>query len=187
VLQVLTAATVALLSNRPTLAVTYNWNSGTADWNNASHWSPIGIPATGDTANVVNTDGVNRTSTYDYTGPAVSLALLTVDLTGGTASNTETISMSAASLIPGRNVKAFSRHTLRKRFRTTCRVLGAARLETLTIHHGRHTFISHALAGGRSLAEVRDAAGHANVSITSSYLHVAVDGEAGVGNLFALL
>ena len=31
--------------------------------------------------------------------------------------------------------------------------------EALTIHHGRHTFISHALAGGRTLAEVRDAAG----------------------------
>jgi hypothetical protein len=29
-----------------------------------------------------------------------------------------------------------------------------------------YTFISHALAGGRSLAEVRDAAGHTNVSIT---------------------
>jgi integrase len=89
-----------------------------------------------------------------------------------------------ASLIPGRAVKPFSRHTLRKRFRTACKVLGAARLETLTIHHGRHTFISHALAGGRSLAEVRDAAGHCNVSITSGYLHVVVDDEARVGNLF---
>jgi integrase len=62
-------------------------------------------------------------------------------------------------------------------------VLGLARLATLTIHHGRHTFISHALAGGRTLAEVRDDAGHANVSITSSYLHIVVDDE-GVGNLF---
>jgi integrase/recombinase XerD len=88
-----------------------------------------------------------------------------------------------ASLIPGRAVKTFSRHTLRKRFRTACRVLGQARLATLTIHHGRHTFISHALAGGRTLAEVRDAAGHANVSITSAYLHVAVD-EDTVGDLF---
>ena len=34
------------------------------------------------------------------------------------------------------------------------------------------------------LAEVRDAAGHANVSITSAYLHVAVDDDA-VGDLFA--
>jgi integrase len=89
-----------------------------------------------------------------------------------------------ASLIPGRAVKSFSRHTLRKRFRTACKALGAARLEGLTIHHGRHTFISHALAGGRTLAEVRDAAGHANVSITSGYLHVAVDDEAAICNLF---
>lgn len=54
------------------------------------------------------------------------------------------------------------------------------RLEHLTIHHGRPGFISHALAGGRTLAEVRDAAGHSNVTITSGYLHVAV-GEQGVG------
>jgi hypothetical protein len=42
------------------------------------------------------------------------------------------------------------------------------------------------LSSGRSLAEVRDAAGHANVSITSTYLHVAVDEEASIGNLFRL-
>jgi integrase len=89
-----------------------------------------------------------------------------------------------ASLIPGRVVDPFSRHTLRKRFRTACRLLGAFRLETLTIHHGRHMFISHALAGGCTLAEVHDAAGHCNVSITSGYLHVAIDDEKVVGNLF---
>ena len=93
-------------------------------------------------------------------------------------------SIAPRHLIRHRRFTAFSRHTLRKRFRTACKTLGAARLEALTIHHGRHTFISHALAGGRTLAEVRDAAGHANVSVTSGYLHVAVDDEAGVGNLF---
>lgn len=36
---------------------------------------------------------------------------------------------------------------------------------------------------GRTLAEVRDAVGHANISITSAYLHVAVEGD-GVGRLF---
>jgi integrase len=85
---------------------------------------------------------------------------------------------------PGREHLAYSRHTLRKRFRTACKILGSQRLKSLTIHHGRHTFISHALAGGRSLAEVRDAAGHANISVTSSYLHVAVESGA-VGRLFA--
>ena len=89
-----------------------------------------------------------------------------------------------ASSRPGRDIAApLSRHTLRKRFRTACKVLGPERLESLTIHHGRHTFISHCLAGGRTLAEVRDAAGHANVSITSGYLHVAVEDEA-VGHVF---
>ena len=33
-------------------------------------------------------------------------------------------------------------------------------------------------------AEVRDAVGHSNVSITSAYLHVVVDDEQGLGSLF---
>jgi integrase len=64
-------------------------------------------------------------------------------------------------------------------------VLGRARLGTLTIHHGRHTFISHALTGGRTLAEVRTAAGHTNIAVTSICLHIAVEDEDGVGNLFS--
>lgn len=61
---------------------------------------------------------------------------------------------------------------------------GLERINRLTIHHGRHTFVSHALAGGRTLAEVRDAAGHSNVSVTSAYLHIAVDDDANPGRLF---
>jgi integrase len=52
--------------------------------------------------------------------------------------------------------------------KVACKALGAARLRTLTIHHERHTFISHALAGGRTLAEARAVAGHANVAVTSA-------------------
>jgi len=80
--------------------------------------------------------------------------------------------------------KPLSRHTLRKRFLTACKVLGPERRRTLTIHHGRHTFISHALAGGRSLAEVREAAGHVSLLATSAYLHVAVEDGDCFGNLF---
>jgi integrase/recombinase XerD len=75
---------------------------------------------------------------------------------------------------------ALRRHAIRRRFLTACRVLGR---KTLTIHHGRHTFVSHALAGGRTLAEVRDAAGHSNVAVTSAYLHVGVEDEA-IADLF---
>ena len=82
---------------------------------------------------------------------------------------------------PGQGLQ---RAAIRRRFLTACKILGPARGRTLTIHHGRHTFISHALAGGRSLAEVRAAAGHSNVAVTSVYLHVVVDDEEVVGNLF---
>ena len=79
---------------------------------------------------------------------------------------------------------ALNRHVLRRRFLTACRVLGWDRLRTLPIHHGRHTFISHALAGGRTLAEVRAAAGHSSLQTTSVYLHVAVDEQSEPGTLF---
>jgi integrase len=49
---------------------------------------------------------------------------------------------------------ALQRAALRRRFLSACKVLGLARLRTLTVHHGRHTFISHALAGGRTLGSV---------------------------------
>jgi hypothetical protein len=65
-------------------------------------------------------------------------------------------------------------------------VLGAERLRTLTIHHRRHTCISHSLAGERTSAEARAAAGHSNVAVTSVYLHVVVDEREVVGELFSL-
>ncbi|MFO0939071.1 MAG: site-specific integrase [Gemmataceae bacterium] len=86
---------------------------------------------------------------------------------------------------PMRKGEPLIRHTIRERFRTACKLLGLERLRHLTIHHGRHTFISHALAGGRSLAEVKAAAGHSTLTTTSVYLHIAVDDDAGEGNLFA--
>jgi integrase/recombinase XerD len=84
-----------------------------------------------------------------------------------------------------RDGEPLQRHAIRCRFLSACKVLRPERLRTLTIHHGRHTFISHALAGGRTLAEVRAAAGHSNVAVTSVYLHVVVDEREVVGELFA--
>jgi len=81
--------------------------------------------------------------------------------------------------------RALTRQALRKRFLTACKVLGTARVEILTIHDGRHSFVSHALAGGRTLAEVRDAAGHASIATTSIYTHVAVADDGTPGSLFS--
>ena len=81
--------------------------------------------------------------------------------------------------------KPLTRQNGRKRFIAACSVLGKERQAELTIHHGRHSFCSHALAGGRTLPEVRDAAGHANISTTSVYAHVPVDDDDGPGDLFS--
>ena len=80
--------------------------------------------------------------------------------------------------------KRLDRRNARNRFIVACRALGPARVAEITIHHGRHSFISHALAGGRSLAEVAAAAGHANITITAIYTHVAVDDDGRIGSLF---
>jgi integrase/recombinase XerD len=83
-----------------------------------------------------------------------------------------------------RHGESLQRAAIRRRFLSACKVLGLGRLRTLTIHHGRHTFISHALSGKRTLAEVRGAAGHTNIAVTSIYLHVAVDDDGEIGDLF---
>jgi site-specific recombinase XerD len=55
--------------------------------------------------------------------------------------------------------------------------------EDATVHDGRHTFVSLSLNGGRSLAEVRDAAGHSSISTTSVYTHCVPD-DGSIGSLF---
>lgn len=80
--------------------------------------------------------------------------------------------------------KSLSPRNAQARFKHAIRILGAERVEVVSIHCGRHSFCSHALAGGRSIAEVRDAAGHANISTTSIYLHSVPDEDEGIGELF---
>jgi integrase len=41
----------------------------------------------------------------------------------------------------------------------------------VTVHHGRHTFVSLSLARLVPIAAVRDAAGHASISTTNIYTH----------------
>lgn len=84
----------------------------------------------------------------------------------------------------GTQGKPLSVRNAQARWKATVKVLGDERRASLSIHSGRHSFCSHALAGGRSLAEVRDAAGHANISTTSIYLHAVRDDDEQVGNLF---
>lgn len=72
----------------------------------------------------------------------------------------------------GHTGQRFKEQCISRRWFTALKVLGPGRVAQLTIHTGRHSFVSHSLHAGRSLVEVQRAAGHANVSTTSIYLHL---------------
>lgn len=81
--------------------------------------------------------------------------------------------------------RKIDRRNARMRFKVACKCLGSERQSQLTIHHGRHSFISHALHGRKSIVEVRDAAGHASLATTSLYAHLVTDDDDTIGNLFS--
>jgi hypothetical protein len=56
------------------------------------------VPGAGDVVNIFETDGVSRTITYDYTGAAVKLAAVCLNLTGGNGSSNTALSISANNL-----------------------------------------------------------------------------------------
>jgi hypothetical protein len=67
-------------------------------WNAAGSWSPGSVPVAGEAAYLAFSDGVSRSIGYDYTGSAITLYSVTVDLTAGTGSATTTLSMGANNL-----------------------------------------------------------------------------------------
>jgi integrase len=71
-------------------------------------------------------------------------------------------------------------------WRTAIRPLGEERVEQLSVHSGRHSFISHALADGRTLAQVRDAAGHSSIAITDIYVH-AIEPDEPIRDTFGFI
>lgn len=64
-----------------------------------------------------------------------------------------------------------SKRTLFDRWKTAIRCLGPDRVAQLSIHAGRHSFGTHALRAGYSLAEVRDWMGHSSIATTDKYTH----------------
>jgi hypothetical protein len=97
----LVSAVLIFLGDSARAATTRLWNVFDGNWSTAGNWSPSGVPGAGDTVNIFGTDGVSRTITYDYTGGAVTLGSLAIDLTNGTPTDTETLSMSANNLTAG--------------------------------------------------------------------------------------
>ena len=74
--------------------------------------------------------------------------------------------------------KPLNRILAGRRWKTAIGVLGAARQRQLSIHKGRHSFCSHAMAAGRSVLEVQRAAGHSDAGMTlNTYGHLIDSGN----------
>ncbi len=105
--RVLSTLIVSFFALHPAHGATRYWrnNAGSGNWSDATKWSSVsatdtnaannGVPAGGDTVRIDNTDGVPHA--VDFNAASISLASLTVDLTGaGTATNTLSLSTSNA-------------------------------------------------------------------------------------------
>src|SRR5262245_12010114 len=93
-------ATFVLLPTTVAKATKF-WKNGvvTGNWNTSNSWSAVsaagadngGVPTSGETVYIVHTDGTARTVTYDVTAP--TLGLVSIDLTGGSGTTTNTLSI----------------------------------------------------------------------------------------------
>ena len=67
--------------------------------------------------------------------------------------------------------KPFCETEAAKRWKTAIIPLGPQRVRQLSIHCGRHSFVSHSLASGVESAAIRDATGHASIKVLDQYAH----------------
>jgi hypothetical protein len=93
----LIAAAAAVWSARAALGQDY-WIADDGNWSNPNDWFAGNVPGNGDSAAISESDGVDRTVTYDYTGPTVTLSNLTLDLTNAAGTSSAVLSMSANAL-----------------------------------------------------------------------------------------
>jgi site-specific recombinase XerD len=67
--------------------------------------------------------------------------------------------------------RPLNRFSVRDHWKRALSVLGRGVAGASTVHAGRHTFVSHALAAGFDIEAVRAAAGHESLAVTTRYAH----------------
>ena len=88
ILPALSALVVVLSASIALAQTSRNWigpggNGDSGNWNDPGNWNPAGVPGAGDGVNI--STAASPTITYDYAGPAVTLASFNFDPTIGTS------------------------------------------------------------------------------------------------------
>lgn len=80
----------------------------------------------------------------------------------------------ALSAMPARKGRVFDRTNFEKRWREATKGAG---LTDFRFHDLRHTFASWARQNGADIADVKDALGHSDISMTMRYAHIKPDAQ----------
>lgn len=92
------------------------------------------------------------------------------EATGGQRNEPFVCGVSEGSVLYTRG-KRLTEDLVARRWKTALKILKEERRRQLSIHKGRHTFISHSIHAGIPLAEVQEMAGHSQISSTNEYVH----------------
>jgi hypothetical protein len=74
-----------------------SWIAASGSWSNPGNWSAGTLPTTNDLVVISNTDNVNRTVNYDYTGGEQDFTELFITNSGG---GIDTLAMTTAATTP---------------------------------------------------------------------------------------
>jgi integrase len=114
--------------------------------------------------------------TMDWSQVRLEANRITMTVKGGNIHEVRVTPYLAAALsvMPTRKGKVFDTRNFEKRWRAATKGAG---LENFRFHDLRHTFASWARQNGADIADVKEALGHSNISMTMRYAHIKPDDQ----------
>lgn len=114
--------------------------------------------------------------TLDWGQVRLSALRITMTVKGNKIHEVRIVPLLSAALsaMPERKGRVFDTKNFEKRWRSAVKAAGLA---DFRFHDLRHTFASWARQSGADIADVKDALGHSDISMTMRYAHIRPDAE----------
>jgi hypothetical protein len=151
------------------------FNIFTGNWSVDGNWNPVGVPAAGDNANIISNFIGGAMVTYDYMDAPITLGTLTIDLTNGGASVTNTLLVSGNALSTNTEIVGENGHG---KFTQSS---GSNTATSLLVGHNSGSNGSYSLSGNGSLT-----AGGEGIGLTGTGAFTQSGGTHAVSNNLVL-